>query len=475
MGSPFLTPGAAVHLIGICGTGMASLAGLLQESGYRVTGSDSNVYPPMSTFLEELGIPVQQGYAAENLEPPPDLVVVGNALSRGNVEIEVMLDRALRYESMARVLKELFLRGRESLVVAGTHGKTTTSSLLAWILDAAGLAPGFLIGGIAENFASGFRTPHGPGGWFVIEGDEYDTAYFDKGPKFLHYLPQAMILTSIEYDHADIYADLDSIKTAFRRLVNLAPGRGLIVAHGESASVEECVSRAFCPVERYGFAGSCFWRAQNVEHSGEWTRFEIYRGGERFLKAEMPLPGRHNVLNALAATALAARYEVSAEVICRALRSFRGIKRRMELRGEVAGVAVMDDFAHHPTAIRETLRAVRLRFPGRRIWALLEPRSNTLRRRVFEKELSASFDGADQVIIAGVYRSGNIPEAERLVPECVVENLVRRGLSARYFPSAQAIVEAIAPEVRSGDVIVVMSNGGFEGIHEKLLAALAHA
>ncbi len=464
----FLDPGASVYLIGIGGTAMASLAGMLKECGYRVSGSDSGVYPPMSIFLKRLGIPVHEGYSEQHLEPAPGLVVIGNALSRGNPEVEAVLERGLRYESMARVVKEMFLRGRESLVVAGTHGKTTTSSILAWILDAAGLEPGFLIGGIAENFSSSFRVPRRPGGLFVIEGDEYDTAFFDKGPKFVHYLPRAVIVTSVEFDHADIYPDLESVKLAFRRLVNLAPRSGVIVADGESAAVAECVAGAFCPVERFGFAAG-EWTARNVEHTAQATRFEVYRDGRFFLRAEWPLPGEHNVRNALAAVAVAARYGAGAEALARALASFQGVKRRMELRGEAGGVIVVDDFAHHPTAIRETLRAARARFTGRRLWAVLEPRSNTLRRRVFEKELGEALALADRVLLAGVFRSANIPEAARLRPERVVEGLVGRGVEAGFFATADDIVAAIMPQLESGDVVVVMSNGGFDNIHEKIL------
>jgi UDP-N-acetylmuramate: L-alanyl-gamma-D-glutamyl-meso-diaminopimelate ligase len=463
----------SVHLIGICGAAMASLAGMLKESGWRVTGSDSGMYPPMSDLLARLGIRAVPSFSESNLEPAPDLVIVGNAISRGNPELEAVLNRRLRYDSMARVVQEVFIRGRESLVVAGTHGKTTTTSLLAWIFHVAGLKSGFLIGGIAENFSSSFRVPAPDAPFFIIEGDEYDTAYFDKGPKFLHYLPESLVLTSVEYDHADIYADLEAVKLQFRRLVNLVPQRGVIVARGADASVAECLARAFCPVETYGFEEACLWRAAPVEDSGGRTRFEVRRAGQRVLRAEMALAGRHNVLNALGASVLALHYGAPPEAVREALATFKNVKRRLELRGEVRGVAVIDDFAHHPTAIGETLAAARLRYPGRRLWAILEPRSNTLRRRVFERELAGVLAAADRAIIAGVFKMAAIPEDERLSPERVVQALAANGRDARVFPSVDAILTAVPAEMRAGDLVVIMSNGGFDNIHERLLAALA--
>lgn len=463
-----------IHLIGICGTAMASLAGMLKESGYRVTGSDSAVYPPMSDFLAGLGIPAFGCYSEENLEPAPDLVVVGNAISRGNAELEAVLNRQIPYESMARVVQELFIRKRESLVVAGTHGKTTTTSLLAWIAHVAGLKSGFLIGGIAENFASSFRVPAPDAEFFIIEGDEYDTAYFDKGPKFLHYLPAGLILTSVEFDHADIYPSLDAVKLQFKRLVNLVPRRGKIIARGSDSNVAECVARAFCPIELYGFEQGCRWRAARVEDAGGRTRFEIWHVGERVIEAEMSLAGDHNVLNALAASALAIHYGAQPGAVREALATFKNVRRRMEWRGEVRGVAVLDDFAHHPTAIRETLRAARRRYPGRRVWAILEPRSNTLRRRVFETRLAEELSAADRVIVAGVFKNEAIPENERLAPERVVESLAERGHHARFLPTADAIAAIIPSELQPGDLVVVMSNGGFDNLHNKLLEALAH-
>jgi len=481
-----------IHLIGICGTAMASLAGMLQARGHRITGSDAAAYPPMSDVLASLGIPLMQPYAETNLDPRPDLVVVGNAISRGNVELEYVLDARIPFTSMAAVLHDEFLPGRESLVVAGTHGKTTTTSMLAWIYEvaastgirdqglgiskgAARFAPSFLIGGVAENFGTSFMVRpliEGVRQPFLIEGDEYDTAFFDKGPKFLHYFPEAMILTHVEFDHADIYSDLAAVKTAFKRLVNLVPRRGRVVAFDGSENVSECVARAFCTVERYGFESSSHWRVAEMRHEGAATRWKLSRGGEPFAELSLPMAGEHNALNATAAAALAAGQGVPAEAIVEALATFRSVKRRLEVRAEVGGVTIIDDFAHHPTAIRETLRALRTAYPGRRLWAVLEPRSNTLRRNVFEEALVDSLAQADRVVLAAVFQSEAIPAGERLHPENVVASLRARGIAAALYADADAIVAGIAPELRAGDVVAILSNGGFGGIYEKLPRAL---
>lgn len=464
-----------VHLIGICGTAMASLAGLLQLRGWRVTGSDKAAYPPMSDLLQQLHIPLAQPFAEENLTPAPDLVIIGNALSRGNPEVEAVLDRRIPFRSMAQTIHEEFLDGRDSLVVAGTHGKTTTTSMLAWIYETAArnnpaFAPSFLIGGVAENFGSSFALrPTRP---FILEGDEYDTAFFDKGPKFLHYFPDALILTHVEFDHADIYADLKSVKTAFQRLVNLVPRRGRIVAYDGSANVTDCVQRAFCPVERYGFAPDSHWRVADLSIRGPHSHWNILRQGTPWLQVEMPVAGEHNVLNATAAAALASGQGVPAEDIRTALRTFRSVKRRLEVIAEIDGITVIDDFAHHPTAIRETLRALRLQYPAARLWAVLEPRSNTLRRNVFERELTESLALADQVVLAAVYQAANIPPADLLHPEAVVASLESQGHSARQLPGVDAIIEHLAAHARPGDVIAILSNGGFDGIYAKLPPAL---
>lgn len=464
-----------IHLIGICGTAMASLAGMLQGQGHQVTGSDAAAYPPMSDLLEELGVTVQQPYAEGNLEPRPDLVVVGNAISRGNVELERVLDERIPFVSMAAVVHDEFLNGREPLVVAGTHGKTTTTSMLAWIYEVASrtrpeLAPSFLIGGVAENFGTSFCVRETQP--FVIEGDEYDTAFFDKGPKFLHYFPDAAILTHVEFDHADIYADLEAVKTAFKRLVNVVPRRGRVVAFDGSETVTECVAKALCGVERYGFREDSMWRVEGLEHRGTSTQWRLLRGGEMFAELTLPMAGEHNALNATAAAALAAGQGIGAEAIAEALGSFRSVKRRLEVRAEVGGVTVIDDFAHHPTAIRETLRALREGYAGRRIWAVLEPRSNTLRRNVFEGALVESLRLADRVVVASVFQSESIPVAERLHPEHVTARLMKLGVPAVVVADADAVVAEIAPQLRAGDVVAILSNGGFGGIYEKLPQAL---
>ncbi|MGC2615554.1 MAG: UDP-N-acetylmuramate:L-alanyl-gamma-D-glutamyl-meso-diaminopimelate ligase, partial [Terracidiphilus sp.] len=403
-----------IHLSGICGTAMASLAGLLQLQGHRITGSDKAAYPPMSDLLGSLGIPILEPYSESNLDPAPDLVVIGNALSRGNPEIERVLDERIPFTSMAALLREEFLKGRESLVVAGTHGKTTTTSMLAWIYqvashDDAALEPSFLIGGVAENFGTSFQLR--PTHTFIIEGDEYDTAFFDKGPKFQHYFPDALILTHVEFDHADIYADLEAVKVAFKRLINLVPRRGLLVAFDGSENVTECISKAFCRVERYGFRPESHWQLRNLRPADGQNQWQIWHNGEFWSELRMQLAGEHNALNATAAAALAAGQGISREAIVTALASFKSVKRRLEVRDVIRGITIIDDFAHHPTAIRETLRALRSVYPDARLWAVLEPRSNTLRRKVLEKDLVESLRLADHVILAGVYQQQRIPDA----------------------------------------------------------------
>jgi UDP-N-acetylmuramate: L-alanyl-gamma-D-glutamyl-meso-diaminopimelate ligase len=449
---------------------MASLAGMLKLRGNQVRGSDVAAYPPMSEFLASLNIPIALPFSEQNLVPRPDLVIVGNAISRGNVELEHVLDQRITYQSMAQVLHDEFLSNRERLVVAGTHGKTTTSSLLAWLFTEGLRAPGFLIGGIPENFGRSFAL--GNGREFIIEGDEYDTAFFDKGPKFLHYFPDAVILTSVEFDHADIYKNLDEVKTAFKRLVNLVPRSGLLIAWDGHPNVDECVSRAFCRVERYGFGEKSTWRIADVECTDSITRWRVLRDGDTWAEFEFHLAGDYNMLNATAAAAMAANYGIPVEVIAKALHTFRSVKRRLEIKAEVHGVTIIDDFAHHPTAIAGTLQALRTRYRGRRLLAILEPRSHTLRRNVFEAELASSLAQADQVVLAGVFKSDAIPELERLDVEKVIATLNAGGTPARLLVSADAIVDTIAPELRDGDVVAILSNGGFGGIYEKLPARL---
>ena len=459
-----------IHLIGICGTAMASLAGMLQERGFRVTGSDAAAYPPMSTFLESLGIPVAQPFAEANLNPRPDLVVVGNALSRGNVELERLLDDRIPFCSLPQILHDEFLIGKNVLVVAGTHGKTTTTAMLAWIFETAGLQPSFLVGGIAENFSRSFGL--GEGQHFILEGDEYDTAFFDKGPKFLHYFPDSVILTSVEFDHADIYKDLDAVETAFKRLVNLVPRRGRIVGFDPGGisgdNIDRCLKKAFCPVERYGDSDRADWRIANIKLNEERTTWSVLRAGKAWADFEFPLGGEYNVWNATAAAALAANYEISKDVIAQALATFRSVKRRLELKAQVNGITIIDDFAHHPTAIEQTIRALRARYPQSRLWVVLEPRSNTMRRNVLQDALARSLALADQVVIAAIFKSEAIPEPERLDLKRVVAEIQKRGKQARIFADADAIVNAIVPELRERDVVAILSNGGFGGIYEKL-------
>src|ERR1700681_1256781 len=459
-----------IHLIGICGTAMASLAGMLKQRGFHVTGSDAAAYAPMSDFLRELDIPVAQPFAAQNLDPRPDLVVIGNAMSRGNVELEEVLDQRIPFCSLPQLLHDEFLRGKEVLVVAGTHGKTTTTSMLAWIFHSAGLEPSFLIGGIAENFGSSFHL--GRGKHFILEGDEYDTAFFDKGPKFLHYFPDSVILTSVEFDHADIYKDLDAVETAFKRLVNLVPRRGRIVAFDSgdisSESLNRCLQKAFCPVERYGASNRASWKIANLKLGEERTSWSVLREEKPWADFEFPLGGEYNVWNATAAAALAANYEISKDVMAKALETFRSVKRRLEVKAQVNGITIIDDFAHHPTAIEQTILALRARYPKSRLWVVLEPRSNTMRRNVLQDALSRSLALADHIVIAAIFKSEAIPEAERLDLQRVIDEIQKRGKQARIFADADAIVNAIAPELRERDVVAILSNGGFGGIYEKL-------
>jgi UDP-N-acetylmuramate: L-alanyl-gamma-D-glutamyl-meso-diaminopimelate ligase len=465
-----MTPIESIYLIGIGGAAMAPLAGMLRERGYQVTGSDVGVFPPASTLLESLGISWREGFSEENLQPAPDLVVIGNALSRGNPEVEHVLDQKIPYRSLPEALKEFFLPGHSSIVVSGTHGKTTTTALLAWIFEAAGRRPNFLVGGVAENFGRSFNL--GGGEEFILEGDEYDSAFFDKGPKFLHYQPELLVITSIEFDHADIYADLAAIELQFRRLVNLVPRRGLIVAWGESPAVAACTERAFCPVQTYGLSGQTDWMAGDIEAVEGSTQFRVaYRGGEE-ARVRLALSGRHNVLNALAAIAIARSRGIQRDAIERALATFRSVRRRLEIKGEAAGILVVDDFAHHPTAIAATLDAARSRWPGRRIWAAFEPRSNTMRRNIFESELAAALAHADGVALGPVNRPQLLADAERLSPERVLQSLRRLGKPAGAFSSSSEIADYFAAEAHSGDLLLVMSNGSFDGLCEKLLERL---
>jgi UDP-N-acetylmuramate: L-alanyl-gamma-D-glutamyl-meso-diaminopimelate ligase len=466
-----LRPPETIYLIGIGGAAMAPLAGMLAERGYQVTGSDTGVYPPASTLLSSLGVAWKDGFREENLTPAPDLVVIGNAVSRGNPEVEYVLDRKIPYCSLPEALKEFFLPGHETVVVTGTHGKTTTTSMLAWIFEVAGRRPDFLIGGLAENFGKHYGL--GGGREFIIEGDEYDSAFFDKAPKFLHYRPDELIVTSLEFDHADIYADLAAIELQFRRLVNLIPRRGRIVCWGDSPTVRQVVAHAFCPVETYGLDGGNDWIAGDLAFVEEAIHFRVARRGEERARIRLGMAGRHNVLNALAAIAIADGRGIPREAIERALATFRGVARRMQIRGDAGGVIVVDDFAHHPTAIRATIEAARSRWPGRRLWVAFEPRSNTMRRRIFENDLTLALALADGAVLGPVNRAQLLDDSERLSPERVVARLRTGGRVAQAASSTEEIVDYLAGELREGDVVLVLSNGSFDGLCEKLLARLS--
>src|SRR5580658_4698253 len=460
-----------VHVIGIGGSAMAPLAGMLREHGFRVTGSDSGVYPPASTLLEKLGISFFHSFDAAHLSPAPDLVVVGNIIARGNPELEEVLDRKIPYRSMPEILEEVFLPERHSIVVSGTHGKTTTTAMLAWMFQTAGKRPNFLVGGVAENFGKSYGL--GGGEEFILEGDEYETAFWDRGPKFFHYHPDDLIITSLEYDHADIYRDFETYELAFRRLVNLVPRRGRVVIWGDTEqsgpALRRAAEKAFCPVETYGFSAGNDWIASNPTVDGGGMLFRVTHQGKPFGEFALAASGRHNVLNALAAMAVAHGHGIRAQDLAKALATFQSVKRRMDVRGEVHGVLVVDDFAHHPTAVRATIEAARARWPRRRLWAILEPRSNSMRRKVFEETLPVALALADRVVLAGVFRAQQLGDENRMEPEAVAASVHALGKSARVFPSADAIAEQVSAEAEAGDVLLVMSNGSFDGLCEKLL------
>ncbi len=464
-------PGSHIHLIAICGVGMASLAGLLQSRGYRVTGSDQNVYPPMSTYLEKIGIGILSGYSEEHLQPRPDLVIIGNAVSRNNPEASAVLSQSIPYLSFPQALGLFLIHSRTSLVVAGTHGKTTTSALAAWVLKRAGLEPGFFVGGVPLNFGGGWNP--GSGDYVVLEGDEYDSAFFDKGPKFLHYRPHHVILTSVEFDHADIYRDLDDLKVAFRRLVELIPSSGCLLGCKDYGAVEEVARAARCKVVYYGSEASADWTAKNIALREGRSFFEPVYRGQSDGTVELGLMGRHNVQNGLAVYAMGRELGIDPDNLRDGLATFAGVKRRQEVKGHVGGVLVLDDFAHHPTAVKETLSAVREAYPGRRLWAVFEPRSNTSRRNIFEEEFARTLALADQVVVAGLHQPEKIPERERLSVEKVVAAI--NGLGHRHavvIEKADAIASHVAAGAAPGDIIVVMSNGGFDAVQDKILQAL---
>src|SRR6266404_978252 len=453
------------HFLGICGTAMGSVAAELRERGFSVTGSDENIYPPMSTFLEKKGIPLKEGYRAENIPADVDIVVVGNVIKRGNPEVEAVLNRKLFYLSLPEVLKNYFLRGHHNLVVTGTHGKPTTTALLAWIMEKAGHKPGYLVGGLSKNLAQGARLNRSK--YFVIEGDEYDSAFFDKRSKFIHYLPELVIVNNIEFDHADIFHDLEEVKLSFRRLLNIVPQNGMVLLNGDDRNCVEVAKDCLAQMVEVGFSENCAQRIREAAYSSSGSRFKL--GDDNF---EISLVGEFNVRNAAMAVTAARFYNVPKAKIDNALKSFSGIARRQELRGEVRGVKVVDDFGHHPTAIAQTIQGLRHRYPGHRIWAVFEPRSNTTRRAVFQQQLPDALQLADGVFIAQVARLEQIPEKERLNPESVVAAIAKSGRPAFYEENADAIVNRIVPMLESKDVVAVFSNGGFDNIHAKLLKKL---
>ncbi len=486
------------HLIGIAGTAMGSLAGLLREKGHRVTGSDKGVYPPMSTQLDALGIEFATRFDPANLDPAPDVVVVGNAISRGNEELEAVLDRRLRYASSAEVLREEFLRDRYVLAVAGTHGKTTTTSILAWLLERAGLGPSFMIGGVAENFGTSFRLTDSE--IFVVEADEYDTAYFDKGPKMWHYRPRTAVVANVDFDHADVFRDEIAYRFAFERFVNLIPQTGTLVLGWDSPFARDLAPRSYAPIESFGVEANeggdeergaaeapgaaeagdrglgpgehPRWRALQLSHRPDGTKFTVVHDGREMGTVSSPLSGTFNVRNALAALAAASAVGAPWEALTEGLGSFRSVRQRMEVRGEVGGVTVIDDFAHHPTAVRETVAAVRTRFPERRVVAIFEPRSYTAQRRELQEGFRRALGHADRVVLAGLFHPERYDADTGLDPEVLVQSIREDGIEADYVPDVDRIVDLMARTARSGDVLLVMSNGAFGSIHEKLLARL---
>jgi UDP-N-acetylmuramate: L-alanyl-gamma-D-glutamyl-meso-diaminopimelate ligase len=454
-----------IHFLGICGTAMGSAAAALRDRGYVVTGSDENVYPPMSTFLSGKGIQIREGFAPDNLPASADLIVIGNAMKRGNPEVEAVLNRKLYYLSLPEILKQFFLRGRHNLVVTGTHGKTTTTSLLTWILECGGLEPGYLIGGLPKNFNQGCCLRDSK--YFVIEGDEYDTAFFDKRSKFVHYLPELVIVNNIEFDHADIYNNIEEIKLSFRRLLNIVPGNGMVLLNGDDSNSVEVGKTCPAPIVEVGFSPNAGNQIRNARYDANGSKFSIFD-----TEFSMQLAGEYNVRNAAMAISAAHFYGVPLPAIQKAVASFEGVRRRQEVRGQVHGITVIDDFGHHPTAIRHALAGLRHQYPQGRIWAIFEPRSNTTRRAVFQKQLPEAFEFADGVILAKVARLDQIPESERLHPEKVVEDIQNTGKPAFYEPTVEDIIQRLKPLVKEPDIIVIFSNGGFDNIHAKLLKEL---
>lgn len=466
-----------IHIIGIAGSAMSPLAGMLKESGYRVTGSDTGVYPPASTFLDKLGIAYNQNFDAAHLDPKPDLVIVANIIARGNPELEETLEKKISYRSLPETLEEFFLPGKHSIVVSGTHGKTTTTAMLAWIFHVAGKQPTFLVGGVAENFGKSYGL--GDGSEMILEGDEYETAFWDRGPKFFHYHPDDLIITSLEFDHADIYRDFETYQLAFKRLVNLVPRNGRVViwgdTHDSGPALRAAAEKAFCPVHTYGFSQENEWIASKPMASEDGMHFDVSHKGQPFGRFHLAASGNHNVLNALAAIVVAQGRGIPVAKIQEALKTFKSVKRRLDVKGEFGGILVVDDFAHHPTAVRATIAAARGRWPGRRLWAILEPRSNSMRRKVFQEALPAALATGDKVILGDVHNAKQLADDNRLDPEHVAEDVRRLGIDAHVFHGGAAISDYLAANGKSGDLFLIMSNGSFDGLCQKLTDKLSAA
>ncbi len=462
-----------IHLIGICGSAMGSVAAMLKDAGYNVQGSDNELYPPMSDFLAASGIKTFDTLSPENITGDVDLVVVGNAVARGNVELEYVLDNKLKYVSFPEIIREFFIRGNQSIVVTGTHGKTTTSTIISWILHDAGERVGFLIGGIPLNFGRGYACPPESGGYFVIEGDEYDTAFSDKRSKFLHYLPDLLLINNLEFDHADIFDNLDEIKKSFRHLIKTIPARGVIVANADDDNVTDIISKVYSQLVTFGIKNQrADYSAAKIVYGNDTTEFEVVKDGKVIINISSPLKGEHNVYNVLGAVAALDSIDFDMNKFSTAIKKFQNVKRRLEIVGEAGGVSVYDDFAHHPTAIKKTISGVKKAHPKRRIIALFEPKSNTSRRHFFQNEFATAFGDADQVVIGEVYNYEKMNATERLDPYKLVDNINKTGTEARYIPDLEELCEFVVKSVKSGDIILVMSSGSFHGVHNKLLTIL---
>lgn len=457
----------SIHLIAICGTGMTALAGMLKSQGFDVKGSDENVYPPMSTILEELGIPVYHGYSEDHLNPQPDLVIIGNAMSRGNPEVEAVLERKLDYISLPFALKEFFIRGHYSCVVAGTHGKTSTASLLAWILENAGKDPSFFIGGIPENLGRGFKL--GKGDFFVVEGDEYDSAFFDKGSKFLHYLPDLVILNNIEFDHADIFRSMEDIEITFSRLIRLIPRNGYLISCWDDPVVKKLSGTSFSRVVTFGLKEGADWRAENISIDENSTQFDVFRKREFYHRFNLPLFGDHMVRNCLGVVAASSALGLTADEIAAGVRTFKNVRRRLELQGEIDGIKIFDDFAHHPSEVKATIAGIRTRFPNSCIWAIFEPRTATSKRRIFQNKYIDAFDEADRVILTPLNRPEKVPKEERLSVEKICEGLRNNNIQNWILPADSKMISFLTEKLVPGDVVIFMSNGDFNQIPSQLL------